>query len=548
MDSKRRERSNAGMSLIEVIVAVSIFSIAAAVLLQSFVTSQRINKKSNLYLEATTVAQNIMEEIKSKDFEDVSLAFNYPIDVLTGQSRLSFLNSDNSRINTGEANSIGVREIVKDGDEYKDVRLYNSLDGDNTSRVTASVISKDNGVTYEFNPRKTGDNAGKYYFELTNVTNNHETFDALVKFDGGRSSGYKKKTATNNEEGKNDYLAPNISKLDTKTNAFLIMGKNWDENAMNVIATEQLQAAQKLWAQDLADYIRGASEEEQKRLTEEFTSQYPRPTEKLSTEDIYAQTKRTLYVKIGESGGTIKTEAKYVLNTYDYVKKGGNKYERMDICPCHGQSENGKVSGCFCTYESAYWTFYSSEADTKLKNLYVFYYPNYESKSSTKPLDRIVIENMDNYPAKVYVTKQRDEEENTPTSAQENSYRMSLTVKESPVKLEQTNWNTNPSLYKAQTKLRTNLDYNISDFDKILTRPKISQMQLTYQAVTKDGRNDRKKTGAAAKQILSYNGLDDKIETDRIYTATVDVYKAGAAAKGFPKEDLVASLDGAKEN
>ena len=70
MDSKRRERSNAGMSLIEVIVAVSIFSIAAAVLLQSFVTSQRINKKSNLYLEATTVAQNIMEEIKSKDFED----------------------------------------------------------------------------------------------------------------------------------------------------------------------------------------------------------------------------------------------------------------------------------------------------------------------------------------------------------------------------------------------------------------------------------------------------------------------------------------------
>ena len=98
MDRKKRKKSNAGMSLLEVIVAVSIFSITAAVLLQSFVTSQRINKKSNLYLEATTVAQNIMEEIKSKDFEDVSLAFNYPIDVLTGQSRLSFLNSDNKEI------------------------------------------------------------------------------------------------------------------------------------------------------------------------------------------------------------------------------------------------------------------------------------------------------------------------------------------------------------------------------------------------------------------------------------------------------------------
>ena len=70
MDRRKRKKSNAGMSLLEVIVAVSIFSITAAVLLQSFVTSQRINKKSNLYLEATTVAQNIMEEIKSKDFED----------------------------------------------------------------------------------------------------------------------------------------------------------------------------------------------------------------------------------------------------------------------------------------------------------------------------------------------------------------------------------------------------------------------------------------------------------------------------------------------
>ena len=548
MDRKRRKKSNAGMSLLEVIVAVSIFSIATAVLFQSFVTSQRINKKSNIYLEATTVAQNIMEEIKSKDFEDVSLAFNYPIDVLTGQSRLSFLNSETARINTGKENSIGVKEIVKDGDNYKDVRLYNSLDGDDTSRVTASVISKDNGVTYEFNPRKTGDTASKYYFQLTNVTNNHETFDALVEFNGGKSSGYKKKTATNNEEGKNDYLAPNIAKLDTKTNAFLIMGKNWDESAMKQIIVDQKQKAEKLWSEDLNKYIQAAqTEEEKKELTEQFTALYPQPQE-LDLEDVYKQTKRTLYVEINESGGIIKVEAQYVLNTYNYVKKGGNKYERMDICPCEGKSDRERVKGCFCTYPSAHWTIYSSEADVKLKNLYIFYYPNYESKNATKPLDNIIIENTENYPVNVYVTKQRDEENNVPSSIQENSYRMALTIKECPAELGQTNWNTNPSLYRAQTKLRTNLDYNISDFDKILTRPRIGQMQLTYQSVTRDGQNDKKKTGAAAKQILNYNGLDDKTEVDRIYTAKVNVYKSGAAAKGFPKDELVVSLDGAKEN
>lgn len=60
MKDRKRKNTNAGMTLIELIVAVSIFSIAAVVLLQSFVTSGRINSKSRLYLEATTMAQNLM--------------------------------------------------------------------------------------------------------------------------------------------------------------------------------------------------------------------------------------------------------------------------------------------------------------------------------------------------------------------------------------------------------------------------------------------------------------------------------------------------------
>ena len=213
MDRKKNKNSNAGMTLLEVIIAVSIFSITAIVLLQSFVTSSRINKKSNLYLEATTVAQNIMEEIKAKKFEEVSLTFNYPLDS-SGSSRLTFLDPQKSRINSGAADELGVREVLaaKDNSDavvYNPVRKY--TDGVDETNVTASVISTDNGKTYKFNPRKNGDNASKYYYELTNVNNNHETFDALVTFDGSKDSGYKKKTSTNSEEGKNDYLAPNIS-------------------------------------------------------------------------------------------------------------------------------------------------------------------------------------------------------------------------------------------------------------------------------------------------------------------------------------------------
>ena len=150
-------------------------------------------------MEATTTAQNIMEEIKAKTFEEVSLAFNYPLDS-TGNTRLTFLNTQKNKIQNG---TLEIKEILKATDGKKST--YNSVsqykEGMDEANVTASIISTDGGKTYKFNPRKTGENASKYYFELTNVTNNHETFDALVEFDGSKSSGYKKKTATSREEG-----------------------------------------------------------------------------------------------------------------------------------------------------------------------------------------------------------------------------------------------------------------------------------------------------------------------------------------------------------
>ena len=169
MDRKKYNNSNAGMTLLEVIVAVSIFSITAIVLLQSFVTSGRINKKSNIYMEATTVAQNIMEEVKSKDFAEVSLAFNYPLyrDISTGKTamRLSFLTP---QINEYTNGTVLVKEVLPtSGGLYTPVRLYNK-DSDSTftdnelaSIVTASVISRDNGITYKFNPRKKGIDSSK---------------------------------------------------------------------------------------------------------------------------------------------------------------------------------------------------------------------------------------------------------------------------------------------------------------------------------------------------------------------------------------------------
>ena len=72
-------------------------------------------------------------------------------------------------------------------------------------------------------------------------------------------------------------------------------------------------------------------------------------------------------------------------------------------------------------------------------------------------------------------------------------------------------------------------------------------MKLTYQEVSTAGVDNNRVTGSSAKKVLSYNGLDDRKATDRIYKVKVSIYKAGAAEKNFPESDLICTLDGAKE-
>lgn len=516
-------RRNAGMSMIEIIIAVAIFAITAAVLLQAFVISGRINRKSGTYLEATTVAQNIMEEIKAKSFEEVSLAFNYPVDSVKNTTRLTFLNSQRSRIETG---SLGISEVIRTTDKADSsrssydpvVRYREDLD---ESKVTASVISKDGGKTYEFNPRTSGENASKYYFELTNIENDKESFDALVTFDGSKTSGYKKKTSTNTETGKNDYEMPNISKIDSKTNALLIEEK--DVNKDNL-------------AQQMTQWFNSS-----------FTSKAEAEIQTIR-DDIYTHSVKILTIRVEENSGTVKAVASRTLDPWKWINEKYSQYLNSEYSSDGKQKEN--------IIDTGETTFYSSDAGENLKNIFVFYYPNYNSTSSVNPYDQIVFDNSINYELNLYVSKQADEDgtdtESKPTHDQESRYRMALTIKENPAERGKTNWNTNPGLYRAVTKLRTNLDYDISGTeaggDQTSSRLKINQMTLTYQAVNTSGVSGLKVSGNSAKKILDCNSLDDRESEDRIYTVKVDVYKAGAAAKNFPDSDLIASLEGSKED
>ncbi len=549
--------NNRGITLLEVIIAVSMFSIAAIVLLQGFVTSSRVNKKSNLYLEATSTAQNVMEEIKAKSFEEVALAFNYPIDQITGKSRFTFLEPQKASINTPDG--VGICEKLRTQRDgafvYTDVRLTGDKE-----QVTASIFSQDDGKTYEFHPRKSGENASRYYYQMTNVRNLHETFDVLAEFDGSHTSGYKKKNNLVTEDEKNDFLSPNIAKLDTKSNGFLIMPKAWDDKALINLAAKQLEIAQNIWHEDKTKWIKDPANlkpDDEGNLTIRPTGKdfvaaigIPCPETPLDYREIYKQTRRTLQITLEQKGGFTTAKARYTLNARGYADPSRGKYGRMDICDlkgCNGTpNEAGACKEGCCMYTSTYVPFYSSDAGVELKNLYVFYYPNYESTNPVEPLDLIEFDNTINYLLSLYVVKQQDEENNMPTSSQERGYRMNLTIKEDPGSNGNANWNTNPALFRAQTRFRTNLDTDISAMEEgklFLERPTIDQTTLVYQ-----DSSGRWVKNSNARKVLDYNGLDDRKERDRIYTAKVSVYHQGAAAKNFPEEECIYTLDGSKED
>lgn len=68
--TRRKRIGNAGFSLLEVMVAVVILALVAAPILQTFLTTAKINGNAKKTLEATNLAQTIMEDLTSQTFDN----------------------------------------------------------------------------------------------------------------------------------------------------------------------------------------------------------------------------------------------------------------------------------------------------------------------------------------------------------------------------------------------------------------------------------------------------------------------------------------------
>ena len=121
LNRRGTQASNAGFSLVELLIAVTILSIIVIPLLHMFVTSTKINVKSRQTLRATTVAQDIMEGLKAYTLEEVRTQFTPADGVSTGSY---FYPSDGFYILNSSLIQSGVREITELGPDYSGEEIY----------------------------------------------------------------------------------------------------------------------------------------------------------------------------------------------------------------------------------------------------------------------------------------------------------------------------------------------------------------------------------------------------------------------------------------
>lgn len=316
LNREYQENPDAGFSLLELLIAVTILAIIVVPLLHMFVTSTRINVKSRQTLRATTVAQDIMEGLKAYTLEEVSTQFEPP----EGMSGDSFhYPSDGFYIVNSSMIQGGVRDLTEHMDGH--------VEGDEI-----------------------------YYFGIENLKMQGGEYDALIRLDAsayGANSRQMDESGTPNNPGATGHDNEFNGKFYAEIGSVAEVSGGGDEEAMKTDSS--YHESKKLNEAVLKDV--------KPQIEDDITAAggtLPDDWDDLKLEDII--TKRTIEIVL-EDGGDERCKA--TINfTYDCsYTYGGHTYTYTSNG--HDGSEGGKVVDVSRTFSSG--------------NFYLFYYPIYTS-------------------------------------------------------------------------------------------------------------------------------------------------------------------------
>ncbi len=189
---KRFIKDNRGMTLIELLIAITILGIVAGPLLNGFLTSAQTEVKARRMGEVTSVAQNIMETVEGNYLEDLIVDYDAIFKASFGddiKSALSTIGENNHVISLEDLPSTGARTYTATVEinplaEINDKELsdYTSMDvvyqvgksdvtGDRTITltVTQTVTQTGNEIKFELEDDK-GEATGSTGDQVTDST------------------------------------------------------------------------------------------------------------------------------------------------------------------------------------------------------------------------------------------------------------------------------------------------------------------------------------------------------------------------------------------
>ncbi|WP_455721960.1 type IV pilus modification PilV family protein [Agathobacter sp.] len=347
-----------GITLVELIVSIAILAIIVLPFLNSFVTAARTNAKSRNELNATHLAENIMEGIEKNSMKSLAYQFNYPAE--------GFDIADGFDMSGNGSNS---QELLLDTDAggksvYSSaVKLENVgggiADAEKDSHITSSIHKKDTTATINDTNKWNfveNDSTHKYYFYMTNVKSGTKNYNALVTMDA-RSDEAKEsgKTDGKRTEYNKDAVA-DMSAMDFDHDA-IATDKTLFESLKNDLKNDNL-------------------------VTDSF-----------SEDDVK---KRTITIDIENTTST-KVSVSY---SYKIKGKDGNEITFPDV-----------NSAKKANYTSIVFDNTTDTVNHDLRNIYLFYNPWYytatESSASTTARDNIIINNSNNVECTVSLVKQK---------------------------------------------------------------------------------------------------------------------------------------------
>lgn len=444
--------NNKGMTLIEIIITISILAMVSGFILSAFVSAMRTSAKSRDVHRATTVAQNIMEGINLKTAEELAYQFNYPVTSDGTNDVDNFLVYPSIMFSHGTANSVG--ELIEWTDPatgtattevvgaHRSLNEYKALTNTYDIAKTASAYMADiTSGEYEF----LKDTNGKYIYYMRGIVNDGRYYNAKITLD---ASAYKSGGSTGLTF--NDDMLISVPTIDSDYDAVEVMSKTADSTGKT----------------DLIDDNPGVT---------------------ITDDDLC----RLIEITIDNdlmAGPAVKYRTTVKVDYYYYfVDAYGNPSDKV------------QYGGTNTVFDNT-----GNENERQLRNIYLYYYPLYNS-SILNCKDFIRVKNYDDMDVELYIIKQEPVTPIDPIilDGKEKTYGVTFEAYESSNNVDG----------KSHIMLHTNWDENIAS---IYTGTTFLPNQATFH------RNGSLST----KDMYNTTNIKNKQAHDRIYNVRVDIYNS----------------------